>query len=236
MELTITGPDSLFSYGEIAQYVAQAAPAFPDSAVLWKIDTVTIHRGGNLDTIIAGLSYPNPGAGDTIVPGDSIFKPLGAGTFQSLAPPLEPKSVTVTIDALIGAYDTTLASWEIGTVQTKGYRHAGYKTVVLTQRVTKIQLRCPDTHACDSLSAGASWTVWVDGFDALGRQIYALTGATTNPPGSPPIATFASRDTTIATVTPVHIRAATVTALRSGMTWIVGTRGALLDSVQVVVH
>jgi hypothetical protein len=177
VDVTITGPDSLFSYGEIAQFGVETIPAFPDSAVIWTIDTVTVHRGGNLDTIIGGMSYPNPGAGDTIVPGDSIFKPLGLGGFQSLAPPLEPKSVT-----------------------------------------------------------GEAWSVWVDGFDALGRQIYTLTGATTNPPGSPPIATFVSRDTTIAAVTPVHIRAATVTALRSGTTWVVATRGTLLDSLQVVVR
>lgn len=236
VEIAITGPDSLFSYGELAQYTVQTTPAFPDSAVQWTIDTVTIHRGGNVDTIINGSLTTNPGTGDTTVAGDSIFKPVGVGSFQSTAPPLDPASVTVTVVALIGGYDTTLAIWGIGTIQTKGYRHVGYKTVVLTQRVTRIQLRCPDTHACDTLATGGTWSVWVDGFDALGRQIYALTGATTNPPGSPPIATFVSRDTTIATVTPVHIRAATVTARRSGSTWIVATRNTLLDSLQVVVR
>jgi hypothetical protein len=78
--------------------------------------------------------------------------------------------------------------------------------------------------------------VWVDGFDALNRQIYALTSATANPPGSPPIATFVSRDTTIAAVSPVNIRAANVTARKTGTTWIIAIRGALLDSLQLVVQ
>jgi hypothetical protein len=49
-------------------------------------------------------------------------------------------------------------------------------------------------------------------------------------------ATFAVRDPSVAGVTPVGIRVATVTARKSGTTWIVGTRGALLDSLQLVVQ
>jgi hypothetical protein len=78
--------------------------------------------------------------------------------------------------------------------------------------------------------------VWVVGFDALGRQIYALTSSTANPAGATPVALFTSRDTTIAAVVPVKIRAATVTAKKTGSTWIVATRGALTDSVRVVVR
>ena len=51
-----------------------------------------------------------------------------------------------------------------------------------------------------------------------------------------PMATFTSRDTTVASVTPVGIRAATVTARKSGTTWIVATRNSLLDSLQLTVR
>ena len=239
VDITITGPDSLFSYGELGRYSLQSVPVFPDTAVLWGIDTVTIHRGGSLDTNIGGGTIRLAGTGDTIVAGDSLFKPLGSGLFQSLAPPLEPLTVSMTVEAFLGAIDTTVNRFINGapvTIRTNAYRHTGYKTVVLTQRVTRIQLRCPDTHACDTVSMGGTWSVWVDGFDALGRQIYALTSATANPTGATPIATFASRDTTIASVAPVHIRAANVTARKSGTTWIVATRGVLLDSLQIVVR
>jgi hypothetical protein len=242
VEINITGPDSMFSYGELGQYSVQIIPSFPDTAVQWDVDTVTIHRGGNVDTVFGGETHTNPGTGDTLVDGDSLYKPTGFGTFQSVAPPLEPMTVTVTVEALIGRVDTTIAFTQ-GTVQTNKYRHIGYKSVVLTQRVTSIQLRCPDTHACASNTVGGTWSIWVDGFDALGHQIYALTGATTNPPtettnppGATPIASFVSRDTTIASVSPVKIRAANVTARKTGTTWIVATRGVLFDSLQVTVH
>jgi hypothetical protein len=159
--------------------------------------------------------------------------------FQSIAPPLEPASLTIAVEALIGSVDTTVErviGAEYVTVRTHQYRHMGYKSVVVTQRVTRIQLRCPDTHACDTLSAGGTWSVWVDGFDALGRQIVALTSSTANPAIGPLIVTYAARDTTVVRVTPVRIRAANVTALKSGTTWIVATRGALADSLQVVVR
>ena len=110
------------------------------------------------------------------------------------------------------------------------------------QRLTRIQLRCPDTHVCDSLGVGGSWSVWVDGLDALGDGIYTLSPdftparATTNPTTGPPIASYVSRDTTVASLVPVGVRVATVTARRSGATWIVATRGALRDSLQVVVR
>jgi len=235
----ITGPDSMFSYGQIGTYSVQIVPSFPDSAVIWKVDTVTIHRGGDVDTVIDGVTHANPGTGDTLVDGDSLYNPNGFGMFQSIAPPLEPASATVTVEALIGSVDTTVEVDIDGvpvTLRTNVYRHVGYKSVVLTQHVTRIQLRCPDTHACGPLSAGGTWSVWVDGFDALNRQIYALTSATANPPGSPPIATFVSRDTTIAAVSPVNIRAANVTARKTGTTWIIAIRGALLDSLQLVVQ
>ena len=81
--------------------------------------------------------------------------------------------------------------------------------------------------------------MWADGFDSLDHKVVALTGINANPPasaGTPVFATFAVRDATIASVSPVGIRVATVTALKSGTTWIVGSRGALLDSLQLVVR
>ena len=240
VEMNITGPDSLFSYGQIGQYSVQTIPAFPDSAIQWNIDTTTIHRGGNIDTIIGGMLTTNPGTGDTVVAGDSLFKPIGVGTFQSTAPPLDPTTQTVTVEALIGRVDTTVArctpTQGCVTIQTNQYRRIGYKSVVVTQRLTRIQLRCPDTHVCDTLSAGGMWSVWVDGFDALNRQIYALTNSTANPIRGSPIVTFVARDTAVASVSPVGIRAANVTARKSGATWIVATRDVLLDSLQLVVR
>jgi hypothetical protein len=237
VEVNITGPDSLFSYGEVAQYSVHTIPAFPDSAITWNIDTTTIHRGGNVDTILPSGTYTNPGTGDTVVEGDSLFKLKGFGTYQSTAPPLEPTTQTVTVEVLIGRVDTTLRrGLNPVAMQTNQYRHYGYKSVVLTQRLVRIQLRCPDTRACDTLSAGGVWSVWVDGFDALGRQIYALTSSTANPTRGPPIVTYTARDPTIAGVAPVRIRAANVTALKTGSTWIVATRGSLADSLRLVVR
>ena len=51
-----------------------------------------------------------------------------------------------------------------------------------------------------------------------------------------PVATYVSRDSTIARATPIGIRVAKVSGVKSGTTWIVATRGALADSLQVVVH
>jgi hypothetical protein len=214
VSITVTGPDSLFSYAEIAHFGAVIVPAFPDTAV--KFDS-----------------------------SDSLsFMPVGAASFEAgptIPPPLWPATKTVTVIAGIGAIDTTYTQWNnacacIVTIRTHWYRHIGSKMVVLTQRVVRILLRCPDTNACDPLSAGGAWSVWVDGFDALNHKIFALTGATTNPLSGTPVATFVSRDTTIASVSPVGIRAATVTARKTGTTWIVATRDVLLDSLRLVVR
>jgi hypothetical protein len=214
VSVTVTGPDSLFSYAEIAHFGAVIVPAFPDTAV--KFDS-----------------------------SDSLsFMPAGSASFEAgptIAPPLWPATKTVTVIAGIGAIDTTYSQWNPAcactvTIRTHQYRHVGSKTVVLTQRVVHILLRCPDTHACDPLSAGDAWSVWVDGFDALNHEIVALTAATTNPLTGTPVATFVSRDTTVASVSPVGIRAANVTARKSGATWIVATRDVLLDSLRLVVR
>jgi hypothetical protein len=232
VEIDITGPDSLFSYAEYAYYSAQFTPSFPDSAVQWFVDTFTLHRPGPVDTTYDGVTYRIPNRGDTVVDGTPYLTPSGQGTFESLKPPLEPATVTITVEAAVGAIDTTLSNGAQG----KAYRHVGYKQVVLTQRIARLQLRCPNVRACDTLAVGGAWSVWVDGYDPLGRGILALTDPAANPAGDTPIASFTSRDTTVASVAPVNIRAATVTARKAGSTWIVATRNSLSDSVLVVAH
>jgi hypothetical protein len=204
--VTVQGPDTLFSSFQQGTYSAQTDPAFPDSAIHWPC---------------CGSSFGR------------------SATFMSVAPPLWPQTRQQIIEAVIGGIDTLPASAgsTLGPVTpVRRYRHAGSKSVVVTQRLVRIQLRCPDTHACDTLSVGSAWSVWVDGFDALGLQIYALVSTTANPSTGTPIATFAARDTTIASVSPVGIRAVNVTARKAGTTWIVATRDVLLDSLKLVVR
>ena len=230
--LTITGPDTLYSFAQQASYTVASTPAFPDSAYHWNVDT-------SLVVVLAS-------GGDSTVDGTRYLNTLGNGTFQSSHPPLEPATATVNIQVLIGGVDTVTQQYEkscmcvIMNIHSQQYRHIANKTVVLTQRVVRIQLRCPDVHACSSVAVGGSLSIWVDGFDALGHPIVALTDPSANPaanpPASLPVATFASRDTTIARISPVGIRATTVTALKTGSTWIVATRNSLSDSLQVVVH
>jgi hypothetical protein len=214
--VTVVGPDSLFSYNELGQYGAVTAPVFPDTAF----------RFASSDS----SSFPPVGG------------PAGTATFRNggiVAPPLWPATRTVTVSAGVGAIDTlgSTAGSGVGPAQLiTVWRHSGYKLVTLTQRVVRIQLRCPDTHACDTLAAGGTWSVWADGFDALGQPIVALHSPAANPATGTAVATFVVRDTTIASVAPVGIRAATVTARKSGSTWIVATRNSLLDSLQLTVR
>jgi len=213
--ITVTGPDTLFSFGERASYVATSTPVFPDTSMQY-------------------------GTSDS-----TAFFPAQPGTFLSEAPPLYPDTKTVLVMGLIGEIDTLTATTDISKFAvTKAnmsfaWRHKGAKPVILTQRVVRIQLRCPDTQACGTLAVGGSWSVWADGFDALNERVFVFPDKTTNPAvstASPVFATFAVRDTTIAAVTPVGVRAATVTALKAGSTWIISARGALLDSLQLVVQ
>jgi len=204
--ITVQGPDTLFSSFQQGTYSAQTDPSFPDSAIHWPCCGSSSGR---------------------------------SATYMSVAPPLWPQTQSRIIEAVIGGIDTlpAAASSTFGPVTpVRRYRHAGSKSVVVTQRLVRIQLRCPDARACDTLSAGAVWSVWVDGFDALGLQIYALVSTTANPATGTPIATFVARDTTIAGVSPVGIRAVSVTARKTGTTWIVATRDALLDSLKLVVR
>jgi hypothetical protein len=205
--VNVVGPDTVFSYQEIAQYSGTSDPVFPDTAF-------------------------QVGVSDSIV-----FVPAGVGGFRAAATPLWPAYRTVSVLVGLGAIDTFNAPALAGpAVRQTAYRHTATKIVVVTQRVVRIQLRCPDTHACDTVSAGGAWSVWTDGLDANNQEIVALHSLTANPATGAPVATFTIRDTTVATFAPVGIRAATVTALKTGTTWIVGARGELLDSLQLVVR
>ncbi len=206
--ITLVGPETVFSYREHVTFRATSVPAFPDSAFQFTSS-------------------------------DSVsFTPSGPGTFSSNAPPLYPATRSVGVLVGVGAYDTTGANPIPGAppVVIKQWRHTITQQIVLTQRVTNIALRCPDTHACGSLAAGGTWSVWVDGTDALGQPIVALTSSVANPATGIPVATFAVRDPVIASLVPAGIRVATVTALKTGTTWIVATRGTLTDSLQITVR
>jgi hypothetical protein len=243
VQFTITGPESLFSLGEAAEFSVQTTPAFPDTAFVWSTDTFYDNQK------FLGQDTTTP-----IADGRLFLASQGAGAYRSLAPPLEPDAFNIAITVSVGNIDTTEAQClgEVNgfsncfRVQFKAPRHIAYRNVVVMQRVTRIQLRCPDTHACAPLAVGDSASVWVDGFDALGNAIVALTSSTANPPLGDPqvtqgasdhrVVTYTSRDSTVARATPVGIRVCGVTALKTGTTWIVATRGALADSLQVVVH
>jgi hypothetical protein len=160
--------------------------------------------------------------------------PAAYGDFQVYHPPLEPEVATVQLSDFLAAFDT--AGSVAGTVSVN-WRHAVYRTVVVMQRLVTITLRCPAAHVCVPLAAGDTTSIWIDGFDALGSPVIGLVFPTANRFSGTPIAVFVSRDTTVVGVSPpVGIREVVVTARAPGTAWIVATRGALRDSVQVVVH
>ena len=207
--VTVNGPDTVLSLGRPHSMSAQAIRRSPTTAFGYAVT-------------------------DSI-----LFVPAGVGAFTAYGTPLWPQYNTVTVLVGVSAYDTIVPNPidPVGPgLALRQFRHATTKMVVLTQRVVRIQLRCPDTHACATVPVGGTWSVWADGLDALNQQIVALHSLVANPATGTPVATYSIRDTTIATFTPVGIRAATVTALKSGTTWIVGTRGTLLDSLQLVVQ
>ena len=202
-ELTVLGPDTLFTIGTVAKFsMAGKLGPFTDPTALWR------------SSILNDLN------------GDFT------GTFVLYKAPLYPVAETAFVAVDIGHYVTAAGA--------SAWTRSFGKNVILTQRLVRIQLRCPATHACDTLNAGGAWSVWVDGIDAGGSQIIGLELPGTNPAKGAPIAVFVSRDTTVATVSSAGVRAADVTALRSGTTWIVSTRIAkpdtLRDSLQVVVR
>ena len=107
VEITISGPDTLFTKGEIGQYTALTVPAFPDSALDW----------GSAD--------------------NDVLASAGSGQFQdTFRTPLWPATATIRLFVRIGAIDTVgnnagaLGPAPPITV----WRHIGYKDVVVTQR------------------------------------------------------------------------------------------------------
>lgn len=252
VDMTIAGLDTLTYLGQVGQYALQSVPAWPDSGLVWSIDTFTDY-----------FVVPAPMCSSQIALGDTILYGAGNGSYQSIRPPPEPYSFNVPIEVWLGTIDTVEILDECGNPPGSLHRahrpfarHIAYKTVVVTQRVTRIQLRCPDTHACAPLAVGDTADIWADAFDFGGAPLAALVNGANNPAslnptlpyvstdtavlrvqkGNNPVATFASRDSTIASFTPVGVRVAHVTAVSAGTTWIVATRGALSDSLQVVVH
>lgn len=234
--IAAVGLSLLVACGDPYQHTNPYDPAVPVTITITGPDT--IYNSFGLATFSA---QSVPAFPDTAVSWNSegLASSGGTGTFQAVGPPLWPDYFTATVNALIGKVDTTVAiNYQI--VFTSIWRHSGSKQVVVTQRLTRITLRCPDVHACDTLGVGGVWSVWVDGFDAGGQRIYALASSVANPLTGKPVVIYTSRDSTIASVSPVGIRAANITALRAGTTWVVGRRIAaqdtLLDSLQVTVH
>jgi hypothetical protein len=163
--------------------------------------------------------------------------PVGnTATFLSVAPPAWPATDVRTISVMVGAIDTVPVVALAGpVVPIQFYRHTAMRTVVVTQRFTHVRLRCPDVHACDTLSVGGTWTVWADALDALNQGPYRGPGSPPPQADGPSEASFLVRDPTVASAT-TGTRASTVTALKSGSTWIVAIRASLLDSLQLVVR
>ncbi len=210
VQITVTGPDTLFSWGEQATYGATISPSMPDSAIEFGA--------------LAGFLAPIGRTATAIL--------------TNAQPSLYPATSTVSVDAEIGHLDTVETITIGNTTLAKGvvvWRHKGSKIVVLTQRITHIGLRCPNSHECDTLSAGGAWSVWVDPLDALNSRPYGLL-ADSNPAAGSPYAVFTLRDTSIASLVTVGTRVANITAKKSGSTWIVGTQGATSDSLRLVVR
>jgi hypothetical protein len=162
--------------------------------------------------------------------GNTDLSPLGdAGIFFSHAAPLWPQTETIQVSIGVGRNNLLNLPHYSNSRVFNG-------SVLITQRLVRIQARCPDTNVCDTLSAGASWSVFVDGFDALGSGIAGLATPTMNPLNVAAIAQFIVRDTSIASASPIGMRAASVTAKRSGSTWLVAQRDSLSDSLRLVVR
>ena len=208
MDITVTGPDTLFSRGEAGHFAVTSVPSMPDTAFEW--------IGASSD----GLT-------------------TGTAVLRDTSPPLYPATRVQYVYANVGHLDTvkTVDAIVDGIVTGPGviWRHSGRKAVVLTQRITHVALRCPDIHACDSLSVGGIWSVWADPLDSLNSVQYNLLSAS-NPSTGIAVATFAVRDPTVASLAVAGIRVANLTALKSGTTWIVATHGTAADSLRLVVR
>ncbi len=161
--------------------------------------------------------------------GNAELNPQGGGIFVSRAAPLWPQTETIPVSISVGRNDVLhLVSYQ--------YSRVFGGSIVITQRLVRIQARCPDTHLCDTLSVGATASVFVDGSDALGSAISGLSSPAANPLGVTPIAQFIVRDSSIASASAIGMRVAVATARKSGSTWLVAQRDSLRDSVRIVVR
>ncbi|HEV8411705.1 MAG TPA: hypothetical protein VGQ30_14450 [Gemmatimonadaceae bacterium] len=207
--ITLDGPDTIFNSFEQVPYIAHAdPPVFPDTAFFYQSS--------------------NP-----------IFLEAAPGSFFPLLTTLYPAALAVTVTVGVGAIDTqpAFAGGGVGAApHIIAFRHSVTKVIYLSQRIKHITLRCPDTHTCDPLAVGNTWSVWVDPTDSLGHEITAYFSPVKNNLTGDPLVTYSVRDPSIASVVPLGTRVGTVTALKPGTTWILGTRGPLVDSMQLVVH
>jgi hypothetical protein len=164
--------------------------------------------------------------------GKDLYATDGTGLLYSAGAPLWPQTETVPIAIGIGLH----ALNNPFVIKSQDYTRTISGSVVITQRLVRIHAHCPGAPACDALSVGATTSVFVDGYDALGSGIAGLSDSTANPLTVAPIAVFTVRDTTIATAVSLGMRVATVTAKKTGATWIVAQRDLLRDSLQLVVR
>jgi hypothetical protein len=206
--VTLDGPDTIFNSFTQVFYPAHADPAvFPDSAFQYTSTQPRVLQAA-------------------------------PGSFFVEVTPLYPAVIPVTVVVGVGAIDTQppSAGGNGPAAHVTVYRHSVTKIIYLSQRIKNITLRCPDTHACPAMSVGGSDTVWVDPTDSLGHPIQTFFGSTTNSTTGDLLVTYSVRDATIASVVPIGVRAGAISALKAGSTWIIGTRGPLVDSIQLVVH
>jgi hypothetical protein len=109
-EYAISGPDSLFSLGQVASYAIESKPALADTAGIWSCECLEV------------VSHA----------GTRTFSMSG-----QVAPPQWPATKTVRLNALIGKYDTIVfinspAGPSPELVQR--YRRTLTRTIVITQR------------------------------------------------------------------------------------------------------
>jgi hypothetical protein len=233
VEFTITGPDTLFSFGEIGQYTAQINPTWADTGIVWQTDTLTNYF------IVPTLCLTQ------VVDGSTVLRSVGNGAYESIAPPPEPYVFRVAIAVSLGAFDTISPGGGGcgGSSQARAWRHTAYKTVVVTQRIAHIQLSCA---ACAALNVGDTAFIGVAAFDALGHPPIGASkppfsnvtlDSVPHPPGALfPVATLLARDSTIASTPLGADSVLRVVAQKSGTTWVVATLGFALDSLLIVVH
>lgn len=226
---------ALIACGDPYRHTNPYDPVFPVTITVSGPDTMY-----NSFEVASFTEQSVPSFADSAVSWNALgLASAGPSSFQSVGPPLWPDYFTAIVNALIGKVDT-VTSINYTTVYYSVWRHIGSKSVVVTQRLTRIVLRCPATHACSPFAVGDTASIWVDGFDAHNQQIYSLVKSDSNLATGRPIAVYVARDPTIVNVSPVGIRVAALTALKAGSTWIVGTRIAaqdtLRDSLQVTVH